>query len=356
MTFYTDILNTILANTLMDYLVALAIIFALIIIGPLVSSTLIRLFHVKEKKLLKIKKHAFYKPLKHFFIVLGVYIAVKTLTIPNDFGLFVDTTFRIITIILVANAFANLFNTTSNNSSTAKKLFNFTGNDALINFVSKIVRAIIYIIAIFIIINELGYNLSGLFAGLGIFSAVIALAAQDVAKNIIAGCSIITDKPFDIGDYVEIDSIPGTVEDITFRSTRIRNPENQVVVIPNSKVTDSIVINYNEMKKRRFYLCLTLELSTELPKVIALLDKIKSMLQQNDFVVQENIKVYFKTVSSNGIDILVDFYTSIVDYMSFIQFKHEMNYDILDLIQKENIELAYNTQTLYLKKDSNYSE
>ncbi len=64
------------------------------------------------------------------------------------------------------------------------------------------------------------------------------------------------------------------------------------------------------------------------------------------------MKVYFKTISSNGIDIVVDFYTDIVDYLSYLQFKQEINYELLDLIQKENVELAYNTQTLYLKNSA----
>lgn len=340
MTFFNDILNTILANTLTDYLIALAIIFALIIIGPLVSSALIRLFHVKEKKILKIKKHAFYKPLKHFFIVLGIYIAVKTLTIPNNFGTFIDTFFRIITIILVANAFANLFNTNSNSSSAVKKLFNFTGNDALINFVSKIIRAIIYIIAIFIIINELGYNLSGLFAGLGIFSAVIALAAQDLAKNIIAGCSIITDKPFDIGDYVEIDSIPGTVEDITFRSTRIRTFENCIVNIPNSTVANASIINWSKMDQRRNKVNLCLKIDTPLEKIKIVQDKIKNILIEHEDVIEDSITVKFDNITSNGINLLIYSYTSSVDYASFLKEREIINFKIMKILKEENVQLA----------------
>lgn len=347
MVFFQNLIDSLSENSITDYLISVAVFFSFTILAPMVSSLLIRLFHIKEKKILKIKRHAFYKPLRKFISILGIYIALKLLHLPENLTLFMDKSFRILTILLVSHGLANLFN--SNSYEHIKKLINFTGNDALIAFISKVIKALIYLFAGFIIINELGYNLNGLVAGLGVFSAVIALAAQDLAKNIIAGCSIITDKPFEIGDYIEVDTLAGTVEDITFRSTRIRNTDNQIIVIPNSKVSDSILINCTQIEKRRFLLDLTLDLSTDLNKTMELIEKLKAMLCNHPDVLEEKLKVYFNTISSNGIDITLDFYTSVTDYMDFINFKHEMNYSILDLIQKEGIELAYDTQTLYVK-------
>lgn len=348
MTILDYLMDIVSTNSVADYITAIVIILFFTCLGPLIATITIKLFHIKEKKILKIKKHAFYKPLKSFISILGLHIALNSLKLPTYWVVFIDKAFRILVILIISKAIANLFN--SQNYKSIKKLINFTGNDALLGFIAKFIKALIYVITGFIIINELGYNLNGLVAGLGIFSAVIALAAQDLAKNIIAGCSIITDKPFDIGDYIEVDVFKGTVEDLTFRSTRIRNVENQIIVIPNSKVADSTLINYTKMQKRRFILELTLELATELPKVTKLLEKIKVLLQKDENVLQDNIKVFFKTVSTNGIDIMIDFYTDIIDYMDYLEYKQEMNYKILNLIQKEHIELAYNTQTVYVKK------
>ena len=253
MTFFDNLIDSITQNSATDYLVAIIIILAFTIIGPALSSFLLKICHVKEKRILRIKRHAFYKPLKSFFSILGIYIALRTLTLPDKLSIFVEKTFRILTIIIVAKAIANLFNANSNNYERIQKFLNFTGNDALIGFISKIIKALIYIIAGFIIVNELGYDLSGLIAGLGVFSAVVALAAQDLAKNIIAGCSIITDKPFDVGDYIELNGLTGTVEDVTFRSIRIRNIENQLIVVPNSLISTSTLINYTKMQKRRYF-------------------------------------------------------------------------------------------------------
>jgi len=348
MDFFQNLKNTLYANSLADYLVAILVFFSFTILAPMFSTLLIKLFHIKKKKIVKIRRHAFYKPLRKFISILGIYISLKLLYLPENFTFFIDKSFRILTIFLVSHALANLFNT--NNYEHIKKLINFTGNDALIAFLTKIIKAFIYVFAGFIIINELGYNLNGLVAGLGVFSAVIALAAQDLAKNIIAGCSIITDKPFEIGDYIDVNSLTGTVEDITFRSTRIRNTDNQIIVIPNSKVADATLINCSQIQKRRFLLTITLDFSTNLNKAMELIGKIKDLLYTNEDVLQEKLKVYFDTISSDGLDITIDFYTSVTDYMDFLQFKQEINYMLLDLVQKEGIDLAYHTQTLYVKQ------
>jgi len=162
MDFFQNLKNTLYANSLADYLVAILVFFSFTILAPMFSTLLIKLFHIKKKKIVKIRRHAFYKPLRKFISILGIYISLKLLYLPENFTFFIDKSFRILTIFLVSHALANLFNT--NNYEHIKKLINFTGNDALIAFLTKIIKAFIYVFAGFIIINELGYNLNGLVA------------------------------------------------------------------------------------------------------------------------------------------------------------------------------------------------
>lgn len=93
----------------------------------------------------------------------------------------------------------------------------------------KIIRAIIYVIAAFIVLSILGINLNGLIAGLGISGLIVTLAAQDTAKNLFGGLVIFIDKPFKVGDWIQMDNFEGTIEDITFRTTRIRTFENSLL-------------------------------------------------------------------------------------------------------------------------------
>jgi len=351
MNIFSEIFNYVTSKSLIEYCFVLAVILVFKIISPFVAYIIVKMFHFKEKNKQKIKQNAFYKPIKHLVVIIGIYLGLKLLHIPDNIALYISKAFRICIIILLANGSANLFNVSSESYEKIRNRFNFTGNDTLINFVSKIVKWLIYIIAGFIIVSELGYDLNGLATGFGISSVFIALAAQDLAKSIVAGFSIIADKPFEIGDYIETNNFTGTVEDITFRTTRIRDINNQIVVIPNSQIADANIVNASKREKRRYELLLTLDLATPLEKVSELTENFKLCLATHSNIEKESVKVFFDTISMNGIAISVSFYTDITDFVEFLQFKEIINYTLLEIVQKNNISLAYNSQTIYLKKD-----
>lgn len=342
-------------NLSLENIIDIGIGLAIIVIFKILSSSfayiLVKMFKFKVKDKKKIKENGFYKPLKTFFALLGVYIGAMVLKLPADIFSVITKIFRICIIILTAKGFANLFDSSSETFTKIREKLHMNGTDTTVNFFSKIAKGLIYIVAAFIVIAEFGYDLSGLVTGLGISSVVIALAAQDVAKSILAGLSIISDRPFDIGDYIEVGTYAGTVEDITFRTTRIRDVNNQIVVLPNSFLTTTSIINATKREKRRYNLVLTLELNTPLEKVADLNENIKLALNTNSHVLKENIRVYFDTISADGIDISINFYTDITDLEEFLKFKEEVNYTLLDIVEQSKIELAYPSQSIYLKKE-----
>ncbi len=346
-----EIFKNLSLENIVDIGIGLAIIVIFKIFSSLLAYTIVKMFKFKVKDKKKIKENGFYKPLKIFFVLLGVYIGTIALKLPEDIFSAITKIFKICIIILTATGFANLFNSNSETFVKVREKLHMDGTDTTINFFSKIVKALIYIVAAFIVIAELGYDLSGLVTGLGISSVVIALAAQDVAKSFLAGLSIISDRPFDIGDYIEVGTYTGTVEDITFRTTRIRDVNNQIIVLPNSFLTTTSIINGTKREKRRYNLLLTLELNTPLEKVSDLTESIKLALNTNQNIIKENIRVFFDTISTDGIDISVSFYTDIIDYEEFLKFKEEMNYALLKMINQAHIELAYPSQSIYLKKE-----
>ena len=312
---------------------------------------IVKMFKFKVKDKNKIKNNGFYKPLKSFFVILGIYIGFMVLKLPADIFAVITKIFKICVILLATKGFSNLFDSNSESFAKLREKLNFNGNDTTINFFSKVAKALIYIIAGFILITELGYNLGGLATGLGISSVVIALAAQDIAKSFLAGISIISDRPFEIGDYITVGDLSGTVEDITFRTTRIRNADNQVIVLPNSVLTDNNIINSSKRDSRRFFTVLTLELDTPLEKVTQLTENIKLALTTHPQVINETVKVFFETISADGIDLSIDLKTSALEYVDYLKFKEEINYTLLDMVNQAKIGLAYPSQSIYLKKD-----
>ena len=340
--------------TLKDF-IDLGIFLGIVLVFQILSSSfayiIIKMFKFKIKDKNRIKKYGFYRPLKAFFIVLGIYIGFQIFDVSANVSYIATKLFKICLILILTKGFVNLCDPKSESFADLRKKLNFNGNDTTINFFSKVLKAFIYILSGFVLITELGYDLGGLATGLGISSVIIALAAQDIAKSFLAGLSIISDRPFEIGEYIKVGDFAGTVEDITFRTTRIRNVENQVVVLPNSILTSSNIINVTKMQKRRYTLMLTLELDTPLEKVRIFVDNIREILTNNKDVEKETMKVFFNTISDSGIDVSVDFFTFIIDYIEYLKFKEDINYIILDLANKQEIKLAYPSQSIYIEKE-----
>ncbi len=141
----------------------------------------------------------------------------------------------------------------------------------------------------------------------------------------------------------------GTVEDITFRSTRVRTFENSVVNIPNSIISNSSIINWSKMEKRRYKTHLCIQIDTPLEKLERFMTRVREMLQEREAIYDESIIVKFDEISDNGLNILISSYTESVDYTSYLADRQNINSKIMRILREENIELAYDTKTVYVK-------
>lgn len=330
-------------------LIVLGIFIGFILLAPVVAYILVKILNIKKSGK-EIKENGLYRPLKLFIILLGLYISSQFINFPIGTLVIINKIFKICIIALAAKGLANLCDLTAKGHEKLKQKFNFNGSDSVLKFIAKASKIVIYIFAGFMIVSEFGYNLGGLVTGLGLGSVVVALASQDLAKNIIGGLSIMLDRPFSLGDYVIINDYEGTVEQITFRSTRIRDLSKQIIVIPNGEISNGTVTNCSKRETRYFKTTLVLELSTPLEKIKTFEEKLEKMLLENPNVIKENIRISFTNISDNGYDIFIAFYTDAFIYNDYLKFKEEMNYMIMNLLQSENIDLAYNSQTIYLKQ------
>lgn len=339
---------------IVDIIIAIGIYLIFRILSKSLTYITIRMFKRKIKNKKSIKDNPFYAPLRIFYVILGIYLAILFLKIPlgiNDMVFsIVNRLFKIAIIAIFANGVANSLTTHSNFINRLREKISPNVEDAMFRFILKAIRVLVYIIAGFLVITEMGYNLNGLVAGLGIGSVVITLAAQDTAKNLFGGLVIFLDKPFVVGDWIEVENYEGTVEDITFRSTRVRTFENSVVNIPNAAVANASIINWSRMEKRRNKVNLCLELDTTIEKVQIIQRRIKEMLMKHDDVIDDTIIVRFDNITDNGINLLVCSYTNSIDYASFLEEKEKINFKILQILREENVELAYDTKTVCIKR------
>ena len=334
--------------------IAIGIVLIFRILSSVVSSIIIKIFTYRNKEKKDVKKNPFYLPLKTIFTFVGIYIAINMIKsqieISTQAELIIEKTMKILMIIFVARAFGEGLNEKNIIVTRLRNRSHKEIDKTTINTILRTIKIAIYILAGFMVVSELGYNISGFITGLGISGVVITLAAQDTAKSLIGGISILLDKPFKIGDYIKVEEYEGTVEEIRFRSTSIRTLDNTVLHVPNSEMSTSSIINYGEMQKRRYYIRLTVELDTPIEKLEKVSKQIEEMLNEREDIVKDGkIRATFQTISDNGYEIMVNAYINETDYWQYLFHKEKINYEIISIIQKENITLAYNTQTLHVK-------
>ena len=338
-------------ETLLDIAISVIVIALFFMISNLISYVIIRLFSLKEKDKKKIKQNAFYKPLSRIIKVTGIYIAVMLLNLSTEANITLVKLYKIALIICVSNGLADIFNPKSIIFEKLEEKTKYNGDKQLNNFVSKIAKAVIYFVAIYLVLLELGYNLGGLVTGLGISSVIIAFAAQDIAKNLFGGFAIITDKPFSVGDWIEVGDYSGTVIDITFRSTKIKATDNTVITINNSTVVESFVKNWGNIDKRRYSTTLNLPLNTSEATVKRLLKKIEFALKTNPQIVPDSIQVHFENIKLEGIQIFIYLNSTQTGYDDFEAFKDGVNLEILKVLESENVKLSYPGQNIYIKEN-----
>lgn len=332
-----------------DMQIAIAVLLFFIFFRTVFARMIIKIYYRITKCKKNPKESSMYKPLRTFFILMGIFCAANILPLSKQISYIINNIFKIVIIFYCTRALTALI---TEDSAFFKKFFKKSENKALDRFVCKGIRGFFWVIFVFIALNELGYDLTkfnGLIAGLGIGSAAIALAAQELVKNILSGATILTDKPFIIGDWIEVGTYQGTVIDITFRSTRIKSLDNTVITIPNSTITSTYVINWNRLNSRRFECVLNLNLNTPTEKVRKIIKETKLVLANNPKVIKETINVSLDAITAYSTNIKIFLYVTESDYIKYLKCKEDILCSLLFLAEKENIELAYPTQTLYVK-------
>ena len=229
------------------------------------------------------------------------YIASKILNLNESQDEFCYKCFEVVATWTLARIVAGVVE--------AREIFNRKNqknrNNALFTSVaSKAIRIILYIIALYVTLKIFGYDIGGLATGIGLTGAVVALATQDFIKQIISGLAILTDKPFKIGDWIDIDNVSGTVEDITIKSTKIRTIDDTIVTVPNDLVTSSNVVNWGMISKRVFNGNLRLALETEESTMEKLINRIKFILKYNEDIITNSIRVNFIEVEHEALNIV----------------------------------------------------
>lgn len=329
----------IFSNELLTLVILFSVLFRKKIINT-ITGMVLKAFNIQETE--STKRNI--KFVQNYIIILGIYLLFliwfKDVNFIDKFTKF----FRVITIITITRLVAVLVKPEGIVSKVMSQRGAGTSDRStpIINFIYSTFVAITYFIGGVIVLAEFGYNLNGVVAGLGISTAFISLSLQDFLKSIISGATIMTEKPFKIGDIIEGDSYSGVVENITLRTIKIRTDDNSVINVPNLKITTECVTNISEIDNRRFNLPIYISYGIKIEKVKRVMDKIRLFLENNEKVLTETIAIKFEEIAKEGMKITINCYIDEAKRPRFLVVKERINFEIMKVLEAEGIELYTN--------------
>jgi len=319
-----------------------------IIIIPLLFKTLRHL----SKKLRYINellnsKNLLLTSLVLFFSSLAYSLMTKAN--PNDFvlwkGLF--SVLQLITIFALCNIFIHhLFLFLEKKAHDSQNKY----DDLLVPMIKILARLLLCFIIIYILGERFNINVKGLLAGFGIGGLAVAFAAKDFLANLLGSLTVIFDRPFEIGDYIKIKDIEGTVIQVGLRSTRIRTFYDSLVSIPNSMVTNECLDNFGKRRKRRFRETLSVEYSTSTKKINEFQTELLKLFHQEKTIQNDLIRVHLNKLSASSLDLQVYFFFLIDDYQQELELRHHLFCEILDIAKRLDINFAFPSQSIYVNK------
>lgn len=221
-------------------------------------------------------------------------------------------------------------------------------DDQLIPMVRQTANVFVVLVGTLFVLSNLDVNVGALIAGLGIGGLAVALAAQDTLRNLFGGIMVLADRPFQVGDWIVIGDVEGTVEKVGFRSMRVRTFKSSLVTIPNARVTDTNIDNMGLRQYRRYDTTLHLPLDTPPAVVQAFCEGVRAILRSNTLVRQDYYFCELERIGDSTLDVLLYCFFEAPDWNAELRAKHILNLDVLRLASSLGITLSPPASTIRL--------
>lgn len=282
-------------------------------------------------------------------LVIGIFVALTILTLPPDIDAFLLLAFKAGLLVVVFWGFMRAVDVLADVLTEVAKEKDL-GIATFAPLLKKTTRFFFFVIGVILIIQNLGYSVGSLLAGLGIGGLAVALAAQDTIANFFGSIVVAVDRPMRVGDYVNIGDHSGTVEEVGLRSTRLRTRERTLVTIPNKMMANEVIENFSAISRRRIQMTLGVTYETTADEMEAVLEDLRKVLAADDSVDPNEMQaVRFNAFGSSSLDILVIFYANVSDYVGSLEVREKVSLKLMRAVLARGLSFAFPTQTLYLE-------
>ena len=289
------------------------------------------------------------RPLGWAFILTAIYFALSVFSLPKtpiDVRHFIDTAMLAASIALgiwfgtgLIDALCALW---AKHATASETPF----DDTLVPIVRKSCKVFLVVAGGVMIVQNLGYSVGSLLAGLGLGGAALALASKDTIANLFGSIVIFLDQPFYVGDWIEIGDNEGVVEEVGLRVTRIRTFANSLITIPNAQLTTLTINNWSRMRKRRIVLNVGLTYDTTPSQLRAAVEALRQVLREDPRICQDFFLVNFNGLGAYSLDIYVYCFTATTDWAEHLQIREDVLLRFMAAIDALGLRLAMPSQTV----------
>ena len=287
-------------------------------------------------------------PIGTFIVLLGIFAALAVLktseAMNNAIGYGSTVAFSLVIFWGLLRALGTLLDHAQEVS--VKRHLNVA---AFMPWIKKTLITLFMVFGLLMVVQSLGYDVKALLAGLGLGGLAFALAAQDTLANVFGSIVVAIDQPFKIGEAVKIGASEGVVEDIGLRSTKLRTPGRNLIVIPNKIVAAEPIINNSRFIGRRVEQVIGLTYSATAEQMDAIVARIRQIIAQEQEVDAASILVFFRDFNASSLDIWMAYNVTDSDFPKQMALRQRINLAVMRAVEGAKLSFAYPTQTVYLE-------
>ena len=281
----------------------------------------------------------------YFLLMLAVYAATRVVPVPADAAR-VLTAIYVLVVLLQVGRWGNGLIGFFVDGYVRRRASGDVGARATIQAVGYAGRFLLWTVLLITALQNFGIDVTALVTGLGIGGVAIALAIQNILGDLFAALAIVLDKPFVVGDSIQVDNINGTIEHIGLKTTRIRSLSGEQIIIANADLLRSRIRNYKRMEQRRAVFALDLAHDTPPEKISAIPALVRKTIEAQPLTRFE--RCHWLTTEPTGIRLETVYFVLDPDYGRYADIQHAINLDLLQQLRRDRVELGYLTRTMNL--------
>jgi small-conductance mechanosensitive channel len=339
-----------LGNTLQNWLIAVCILIVVFVVLKIIQRVAIhklsKLAATTDNQLDDLLVDMLKNTKFFILLVASAYLASYAITLKPAIAALWQKAFLLI-LILQGGLWASAGVSFWLGRTIQKRIDQDTSSTTTITFLGFVARIILWVIVLLLVLDNLGVNITGLVAGLGIGGIAVALAVQNILGDLLASLSIVLDKPFVIGDTIVVDNLTGTIEYIGLKTTRVRSIDGQELIFSNNDLLKSRIHNYKRMQERRVVFSFGVIYQTPFAKLTQINNIIREIIEAQEHVRFE--RVHFKAYGDSSLNYEVVYFVANPDYKVYMDIQQAINLEIFRRFQEEKLEFAYPTRTLYVQ-------